>query len=273
MASPVMPPPQRPVLARPPRSMAGAVVLILLGLLFLMGTMGVLNWHGLVTMFGRYWPALLILWGVIKLLEHEQAKRAGYPSRGIGVGGVFLMIFVIVAGLIATGASRVNWGNIRDQLQIDDSDVNEIFGGSTFDYSGDLSNDLPAGITGLRISDDRGAVTVNVSDDKKLRVSWRKKVHASNQQEADSYNTKTDVTATTADKVIVLTANVQAAGDKGVSVDMDIYVPRNMDIVVTSRRGEVNIAGMAGSVDINHQRGEVNVSDLTGNATLTLERS
>ena len=43
--------------------MAGAVVLILLGLLFLMGTMGVLNWHGLTMMFGRYWPALLILVG------------------------------------------------------------------------------------------------------------------------------------------------------------------------------------------------------------------
>src|ERR1035441_7983605 len=83
MASPVMPPPQMPVPPRPPRSMAGAVVLILLGLMFLMGTMGIFNWHGLTMLFGRYWPALLILWGVIKLIEHEQSKRAGLPGRGI----------------------------------------------------------------------------------------------------------------------------------------------------------------------------------------------
>ena len=179
MVSPVMqPPPQAPLPPRPPRSIAGAIVLIVIGGLFLMGTMGILNWHGLILMFGRYWPALLILWGIIKLIEHEQAKRAGFPSRGIGVGGVFLMAFLIVAGLLATGASRVNWGNIRDQLQIDDSDVDEIFGGSTFDYSGDLSNDLPTGTTGVRIYDDRGTITVNVSDDKNLKVSWRKKVHA-----------------------------------------------------------------------------------------------
>ena len=263
----MMPPP------RPPRSVAGAVVLILLGVLFLMGTMGVLNWHGLIMLFGRYWPALLILWGVIKLIEHEQYKRAGLPGRGIGVGGVFLMLFVISAGLIATGASRVDWGNIRDHLQIGDSDVDEIFGGSSFDYDGELSSALPAGTTGLRINDDRGTITVNVADDKKLRVSWRKKVHAENQQEADNFNKKTDVTITPADKVMVLNGNTQAAGDKGVSLDMDIYVPRNTDLVITSRRGDITITGTTGSVDINHQHGEVNLSDLTGNATLTVDHS
>src|ERR1039458_57243 len=273
MASPVMPPPQRPVLARPPRSIAGAIVLILLGVLFLLGTMGVLNWHGLVLLFGRYWPALLILWGVIKLIEYEQAKRSGFAARGIGVGGVFLMLFLIVGGLIATGASRVDWGNVRDHLQLDDSDVNEIFGGSSFDYDGELNSALPAGTTGLRINDDRGTITVNVADDKKLRVSWRKKVHAENQQDADNLNKKTDVTITPADKVMVLNANAQGAGDKGVSVDMDIYIPRNTDLVITSRRGDITVAGTTGSVDVNHQHGEVNLSDLTGNATLTVERS
>ena len=71
---------------RPPRSMAGAIVLIVIGGLFLLGTMGILNAHGLVVLFGRFWPALLILWGIIKLMEHEQAKRAGFPSRGIEIG-------------------------------------------------------------------------------------------------------------------------------------------------------------------------------------------
>lgn len=270
MASPVMPPQvPRP---QPPRSIAGAIVLILLGVLFLMGTMGVLNWHGIGILFGRYWPALLILWGVIKLIEHEQCKRAGVPGRGIGVGGAFLILFVIMAGLIATGVSRVDWGNLRNQLQFDDSDIDEFLGGSAFDYNGEMTTDLPPGTTGLRINDDRGTVTVNVSDDKKLRVAWRKKVHAENQQQADSYNKKTDVTIEPG-KVLVLNANTQAAGDKGVSLDMDVYVPRNTDLVITSRRGDVTVNGMAGSVDLNHQRGEVNISDLTGSATLTLERS
>ena len=96
--------------------------------------------------------------------------------------------------------------------------------------------------------------------------------NAENQRDADRYNTKTDVTMTPADKVVVLNANTQGAGDKGVRIDMDVYVPRNTDLVITSRRGDVNIAGVNGNVEINHQRGEVNLNDHTGNATLSIER-
>jgi len=268
---PPVPPYVRP--PRPPRSIAGAIVLIIIGVLFLLGTMGILDSHGLVVLFGKYWPALLILWGVIKLIEHEQSTRAGVPSRGIGVGGVFLMLFLIVGGLIATGVSHVNWGNIRDNLQIDDDDFDNIFGGQSYDYNGDLNVDAPAGMTGLRINDDRGSITVNVSDDKKVRVSWRKKVHAENQEKADDVNKRTEVAITPSDKVPTLNANVQAAGDKNVSTDMDITVPRNSDLVITSRRGDINITGLTGTIEINHQHGEVDINDLTGGATLNVESS
>ena len=59
MASPVAPPPVQQ------RSFAGPVVLIVLGLLFLMGTMGVLHWKPLLHSFGRFWPLLLIIWGCV----------------------------------------------------------------------------------------------------------------------------------------------------------------------------------------------------------------
>ncbi|MGA9355923.1 MAG: DUF4097 family beta strand repeat-containing protein [Terriglobales bacterium] len=271
--NPVVPPPPYVQPPRPPRSMAGAVVLILIGALFLAGTMGLLNWHGLLTLFGRFWPALLILWGVIKLIEHEQSKRAGVAGRGIGVGGVFLMLFIIVGGLIATGMSRVNWGNMRDQLEIDDNDFDNIFGGQSYDYNGDLNADVPAGMTALHILDDRGTVTVNVTDEKKIRVAWRKKVHADGQSKADDLNHKTDITMTPADKVVTLNANTQAGGDRGVSTDLDVYVPRNIDLAITSRRGDVTVTGMTGSLDISNQHGEIAVNDQTGNATLSVESS
>jgi len=265
--------PQPPLPPQHPRSIAGAVVLIFLGILFLLGTMGIANWHGLGILFGKFWPLLLILWGVIKLIEHEQAKRAGLPGRGIGVGGVFLLLFLVTAGLIATGLSRVDFGNIRDHLQIGDDDINEFFGGQSFDYSGEVTSELPTGATTLTVNDDRGSVTVNVADDKKLRVAWRKKVHADNQQTADGYNKKTDVTIVPAGKGVVVNANTQEAGDKGVSTDLDIYVPREMSLVISSRRGDVNINGMGGGTQVNHERGEVNITDLTGPASLNLDRS
>lgn len=274
MASPVIPPaPPLPRAPRPPRSIAGPIVLILLGILFLAGTMGLLNWHSLGMYFARYWPALLILWGIIKLIEHEQAKRAGLPGRGIGVGGAFLVFFIVVAGLIATQAARVDWGNVRDNFQIgDDEDFDALFRGSAFNYSDDLSREFPAGGT-LRINDERGSITVNVGDDKILKVSVRKKIHADKEADADNYNNRTKPQITVSDKIVTLNANTQGAGDKGVSADLDVYVPRNTELVITSRRGDVSLTGMGASVEINHQRGEVNISDHTGTAMLNLERS
>jgi DUF4097 and DUF4098 domain-containing protein YvlB len=263
-----------PPTPRPHRSIAGPVVLILMGVLFLCGTMGILEIHNLGRLFAHFWPALLILWGVIKLIEYEQAKRYGQPARGIGVGGVFLMVFLIGAGLLATQASRLNWKSLGEHIQLgDDEGLDEIFGGSTFNYSGEQTNDLPVGTTSMRINDERGTVTVNVSDDKKLRVTWRKKVHAENQQDADRYNTKTDPTVVTTDKVIVLNANTQSAGDKGMTTDIDIYVPVNTALSITSSRGDVTIAGMNSSVEVNHRRGEVNINDHTGNVLLNLDDS
>ena len=266
----MMPPP----IPRPPhRSIAGPVVLILLGILLLLGTMGMMDIHHLWSLYARFWPALLILWGALKLIEYEQAKRYGQPVRGIGVGGVFLMLFLIVAGLIATQAARVDWKNLGEHIQLgDDEGIEEIFGGSSFDYSDELSHDIPAGST-LHVNDDRGTVTINVGEGKTVKVSVRKKVHAEKQEDADRYNTSTRPQITVADKVVTLNANVQGAGDKGVSADMDIFVPRNTDLVIVSRRGGVTVNGINGSVEINNQHGEVSLNDLTGNAVLSLEHS
>jgi hypothetical protein len=73
VASPVISSTPPPVSPPPRRSIAGPVVLIFLGVLFLMGTMGMLEIHHLGLLFARYWPALLILWGVIKNTSRPSA--------------------------------------------------------------------------------------------------------------------------------------------------------------------------------------------------------
>jgi len=270
VASPMMTPPPAP---RPHRSIAGPVVLILMGALFLCGTMGILEIHSLGRLFARFWPALLILWGVIKLIEYEQAKRSGQPARGIGVGGVFMMLFLIGAGLIATQAARVDWKSLGEHIQMGDNrGLDEIFAGSTFDYSDELSQEIPAGST-LHVNDERGTITVNVGNGQTMKVSVRKKVRTEREQDAENYNSKTKPQIIVVDKIVTLNANTQGAGDKGVTTDMDIYVPSNTALMITSGRGDVTVAGMSSNVEVDHHRGEVNINDHTGNVSLNLDGS
>jgi hypothetical protein len=277
MSSPVQPP--TPPYVPPPvpprryrRSFAGPFVLITLGIVFLLGNLHMLSWARLGTIFAHYWPALLILWGVIKLIEHQQAQRDGLPARGIGAGGVFLVIFIIVGGLIATQATRFNWGELRDNMNIDDSDLNNIFG-QTYNFDDHLEQDIPASATSLRITDEHGAVRVNTANDNKITVVVRKRVGAENQGDADKYNKQTAPTMTVAGNVIVLDAKTQAAGDRSVQTDLDISVPRKMELHIVSRRGDVSVTGRDGEVEINSQHGDVSVEDVTGDVKMNLEKS
>src|ERR1700751_5091252 len=91
---PVAPPPQAPM-PPPPyryrRSIAGPLVLIIIGGLFLARNLG---WHFPIwRCFGPWLPLLLIVWGVIVLLERLSADPAGYRRRGIGAGGGLLLLF------------------------------------------------------------------------------------------------------------------------------------------------------------------------------------
>ena len=67
--APVVNPPRRR------RSFAGPLILILLGIVFLLGNMHILTWHALGMWFARYWPVLIIVWGVVKLIEYYQDGR------------------------------------------------------------------------------------------------------------------------------------------------------------------------------------------------------
>ncbi len=272
MSSPVQTPVQAPL---PPRryrrSFAGPFVLIVLGIVFLLGNLHLLSWERLGLWFAHYWPLLLILWGVIKLIEHQQAQRDGLPPRGIGAGGVFLVIVIVFFGLIATHVSRVHWDELRDNIGIDDNDIGDLFG-NKYSFDDHLEQNVPPTTTSLRINDDEGAVRVGSSNDNKITVVVRKRVGAENQSDADKYNQQTRPEITLAGNAIVLDAKTHGAGNHPVQTDLDVSIPRKMELHITGRKGEVSVTGRDGQVEIVNQHGDVTVEDVNGNVKLNLDK-
>ncbi|MBS1851697.1 MAG: DUF4097 family beta strand repeat protein [Acidobacteria bacterium] len=266
---PLIPPPP-PMPPRPPRSIAGPVVLIAIGVLFLLGTMGVLQWHHLGYWFAHYWPVLLIVAGIIKLLEYQQAQRSGIRPRGIGAGGIFLIILLITFGLIATQASRVDWDSLRDHIQVGDDDF--PFFGHTYNYEDQIAQDFPAG-NSLHVVNDRGAVNLSVSQDNQIHVAVHKRINADKQEQADEWNPKTKPEITVSGQTVTVNANTQGAGDHSVTSDLDISVPRKAAVVIAARRGDVSVLGRDGDVDVSSQKGDITVSDVNGKVALKLQNS
>ncbi len=167
-------PPMRPL--RPRRSFAGPVVLIIVGIFFLLSNMGIISWHNFGIWFSHYWPVLLILWGIIKLIEYQQANRAGERARGIGAGGVMLVVVVVIAGLIASEAVKWNPGELCS-----DSDLQGLpWCGHNYNYTDELQQAFPAG-GGLRVTSEHGAINITDSSDNQIHVSVHKRVNADTQ--------------------------------------------------------------------------------------------
>jgi len=246
-------------------------VLIIVGVVFLMGTMHILSVGKLAHLFANYWPVLLILWGVIKLIEHMQAQREGTRSSGIGAGGVVLVVMIVVFGLIATQLERVNWSGMRDNFNFDDNDFSNLFEGNTYNFNDHLEQDFPAGAS-LKVIDTHGAVSVHPSNDNKITVVVRKRIAAENQNDADKYNTETKPTITAIGGLVTVDAKTEAAGDHPVESDLDISVPRKASVTIESRRGDVNVSGRDATVNVSTQHSDTAIQDVTGNVKVSQEK-
>src|ERR1044071_6815461 len=254
-----------------PRSFAGPVVLIVIGVLFLLHyTFGILPWYNWGRLFARFWPLLLILWGVVKLIEYQQANRAGVRPRGIGVGGAFLIIFIVVAGLAATAIHR--W-NFDPQSLCQGEDAEDLpWCGHTYSFTDDLEQSFPAGGS-LHVNNDRGAINITTSSDNQVHVTVHKRVRADKEEQADGWNKSTRPQFSLSGTILTLDPNTHGAGDHWVASDLDIALPRKASITVSTHHGDISIIGRDGNADVESHDGDVSITDLDGAATLSLDHS
>jgi len=263
-----------PIYVRPlrRRSIAGPLVLIILGLLFLAKNLGAPI--SLFAFFARWWPLLLVLAGAIRLFEYYQAQRTNTAVPRIGGGAVFLMVLLVVLGLGASGIYRsrehINWGEVREEVQMD-PDFMRMFG-SDHTFEEQVEQEFAPG-SQLKVVCERGSITVNAWDENKIKVLARKNIFASNDQEAQRRHGQTKPQISVTGGVVMVNANTQGAGDVGVRTDLEIFVPRQAAIDLASRRGDIMVSNRAGEVKISMHRGDVRTEDIEGNVFVTVERS
>lgn len=249
------------------RSFAAPVVLIVLGVLFLLGNLGYLAWGRLGYLFARYWPVLIIFWGVMRLVEHFDAQRHGYRPRGLGFGGVMFLVFLVFLGLCASSAYHYR-GVIGDEIfQIDDQPGFTLFG-TPYNYNDELQQAFPAGGS-LRVVSDRGEVHLIAWDQNTIKVVVRKKVMAESQSEADKTNSATRPTIAVAGDQVTVNANT-SAGSHRVDTNLEIYLPRKAAADIATARGKVQVENRAGDLKISNSHGDVELTGIQGNSVINL---
>ncbi|MBZ5521617.1 MAG: DUF4097 family beta strand repeat-containing protein [Acidobacteriia bacterium] len=248
-----------------PRSLFGPIVLVAIGVLFLAGNMGWIHWSNFGPWFARYWPLILIFWGVVKLGEYIWARQKGLPAPGIGAGGVVFLIFFILIGLAATRAAGVNWQAIG--IDLDDVNVVEPFGifGTSHEFSENVAQEIKPGEP-VRVMEAHGSITVSASTDNQVHAFVHKYLRANSDDAAGRTNEATHPKLERQGDSWLM--DMTAGGFTDGRFDIDLQVPAASPVTLTTRHGDLTVSQRSGDVSLESLHGDLKVEDIKGSVTL-----
>ncbi len=217
------------------------------------------------TNLARYWPALLIVYGAVKLFEYRRVRR-GTERRSLFSGGeVALLVLFILSGSAITAAANLSshFGHIFEIGELDLWDIT----GSNFQYTERRELQAEDGAA-IQIVNKYGNVDVRPSADNRIVLEASKTVRAANQQEADRLAADFTFSITKEGfqyRVISSLDDNRARGRRyRFKSSLTIHVPRQAIVEIDNRYGRVNLSELSGDQSISNRYGEVSVRQIMG---------
>jgi hypothetical protein len=256
-------------------SLLGALLWTGLGLLFLLRNFGI--GPDAWSLAGRYWPLLLILLGLGKVLDYFLHKDA----ISIRPGEIIGIILILLVGSLITRVSESHMAKVfRDlPIQIGDASIQPgMWMGESHTYTDEvtypLENPRP-----IRIENSHGAVSLSPGSDREIRVRLKKVVFAEESRakniaaeihiETDSDGTDESRQGDTGKKggsVFVVRTNREALSsqDYRFNTDIEVLVPKNCRLEVKNEFGEIRAADVDGWLTLSTTHRPLEVHDCTG---------
>jgi hypothetical protein len=244
------------------------LILIAAGSIFLLKNLGydVPVWTGIA----RYWPVLLIVWGLIKLIDYARWKRAGEPGPLFGAGEVVLLIVVIMSGTALTAAANMSpdFGSLFEMANIDLWDIT----GNSYHYTEHHEHDAASGAT-IEIVNRYGGVEVVPSDTDKILLDVDKTVIASDQNEANQLSNVLTYSIDGEEGNYRIRSNYNRDENRvrgrRFKTSLTLKVPKRSSVVIDNRNGTVSVIGLTGDQRVTNAFGKVELRRITGMANIT----
>lgn len=252
-------------------SVIGPLILIGLGILFLFRNL----WPDvpLVDLISRYWPFLLIVWGLVRLIEIMFWVATGRPLPRNGIsGGEWALIFVIcvVGATMYTAHNASSWfpsGRAWRRVMVNM--------GESYDYTlAPAEKPCPKNCR-ILIESFRGSAKITGSADATtVKASGQETVRSFQQAEADSANKQTPLELIQQGDQIIVRTNQDKVNDRvQPNADLDITVPAGSSIEAHGRYGDFDVQGINGSVNIASDNAGVRLENIGGNVLVDTRTS
>ena len=250
-------------------SLMGGLIWTSLGILFLLKafSIGPNFW----SMAARYWPILLILLGLGKIIDYFRQKE-GVSLR---VGEVVGVIFLILLGAFFTRLSNSRLPEMFGHIpwHIRGVDVGRIgeWQGTSFTFNQEASYPITA-LMPLRVENSYGGVIVSPGSDSEIRVRLRKVVYKDDEAQAkqianeillEGGPSRVAAPGAPKDESFTVKTNRDSLSNKDhrFRTEMEVFVPRKTQLVVRNTFGEIKVTDLEGKLDLSTSHRPLEVRD------------
>jgi DUF4097 and DUF4098 domain-containing protein YvlB len=244
--------------------------LIALGALLLARTL----YPGLPLMdyLSKYWPVILIGWGLLRIVEilSWSAAAKPLPTHGLSGGEWVLIVFLCLFGLsLHTVRGVANW--LPEHIQVNGLDFFD--GGERYEYpvnAEKASSHAPH----VLLEDFRGDAKINGVEGDSVKVTGHKTIRGLGQKEAERRNDTSPVEiGGDANNPVIRVQGDQTGRSGRVSATLEISVPKGASVEVHGRNGDLDISDIVGSVAITSDNAGVRLKNIGGDARVDLRHS
>jgi DUF4097 and DUF4098 domain-containing protein YvlB len=243
-----------------------ALTLIAIGGIFLYHNFNptVRPWH----IIAKYWPLIIIFWGVSKLIDYVQARAhpETAPPSLFSASEVILLFLVLLLGTFVSKVVLRPWHEWPAALGIDvgDEDFAKLFLNS-YTYTATLSQPAKPEIH-LMIEDQRGDLEIRAGDQPTIEAIVKKTIQAENEEAAKKLDGQLKVEIVEQAGSYLVRSNRQSLPEDGRLVRLDIVlrVPKGTSADITAERGDLVIDGLKGNQNLTILNGNVRAMNIEG---------
>ncbi|HYL61697.1 MAG TPA: DUF4097 family beta strand repeat-containing protein [Candidatus Methylomirabilis sp.] len=213
----------------------------------------------------RWWPLILIFLGAIKLYDRAVAGRSGDTRSARITGGEILLVIGMLTLLSCVVAYDYAKGVVRDRIPFEIS-------GDSYPFDLDVSPMTVPANARVTIRGGHGDITVRATDSSEIRVGGKKNVHGWSEDEAQRRSAAVSVEIVRNGDGYEVHPTGSGANDSGISIDMDVQVPKKSQVTVRNDKGDITVSDMAAPVSLTNTNGDVEVRDTNADVTVEMHR-
>ena len=208
----------------------------------------------------HFWPVIIIVWGLSRLIDRYALPHGSAPGGMVTAGEIALIVGLIaIVGFFAAVGSIAYW--LRDAR----FNGNE-FGVFNQRYSETKRIDmkqLVAPNSVFTVNTQNGTINVHAGNDKSLLAVGTASAPGTSEQAALNRMKNLDLSFDGNP------GNYQIhpinANGGGISVDLDVQLPKTASVTARSQRGDVTVIGFNGATDVATRTGNIQIHDVGSN--------